>query len=114
VSQQPVSGGLEQVDIRVQTTATSSVHAVLDVLLVGVPDRSGGVAVQQSQASFGPPTAPSEYQGRVIGLNGSAMSLSLAARAGTTLSLQVDLSISGSQVTGQLTASAPSGTGQSS
>jgi hypothetical protein len=109
VNEQAESGGLEQVDIRMQTS--TNFHAVLDVLLVGTPDRTGGLSVQQSQATFGPPTTPSQYEGRVVGLDGTQMALSLADGSGTTLSLQVNLSITGNVATGQLSSSTPSGAG---
>jgi hypothetical protein len=109
VSQQAASGGLEQVDIRLQTS--TNFQAVLDVLLVGTPDRTGGLSVQQSQATFGPPATPSQYEGRVVGLDGTQMALSLADRSGTMLSLQVNLSIVGNVATGQLSSSTPSGAG---
>ena len=59
--------------------------------------------MQQSQASFGPPGAPAQYQGQIVGLDGSRIVLSLADQAGTQLDLRVDIAESGSQVSGELT-----------
>jgi len=78
-----------------------SLRAVLDVLIVGSSDSSGGVVMQQSQASFGSPGVPGQYQGSIVGLDGSRMLLALHDQAGGSLALRVDVSIAGSQFTGQ-------------
>ncbi len=100
VSQTMQAGGLEQVDIKAQ--AQGSLDAVLRVVITGSPDSSGGVLMRQSQASFGPPDVPGEYQGEVVGLDGSRLLLSLRDQAGSTLYLRVDLSLTGNQLTGTL------------
>jgi len=80
-----------------------SVSAVLDVVIVGSPDAGGGVEMQQSQVSFGPPGVPGQYQGSIVGLDGSRLLISLHDHAGSSLSLHVDVSVVGQQLTGQLT-----------
>ena len=83
------------------------VNAVLDVVIIGSPDSAGGLAMQQSQASFGPPGMPGQYTGSVVGLEGPRILLSLHDHARGSLSLQVDVSIVGAQLTGQLATASP-------
>jgi len=101
ISQSLQPGGLERVDMKAQTQG--SVSAVLDVVIVGSPDAGGGVEMQQSQVSFGPPGVPGQYQGSIVGLHGSRLLISLHDHAGSSLSLHVDVSVVGQQLTGQLT-----------
>ena len=101
ITQQSLSGSSVRVDIKAATSG--ALVAVLDVVITGTPDGSGGVAMQQSQASFGTPGAPTQYQGQIAGLEGSRILLSLANQAGSRLDLRVDVVISGSQVSGELT-----------
>jgi len=107
ISQGVVSGGAVRVDIVARTTG--SLDAVLDVVILGTPDGSGGVAMQQSQVTFGTPGAPSQFAGRVSTLEGSRVVLALADQAGRPLDLRVDLSISGSQLSGELVSMPASG-----
>jgi len=80
------------------------------VVITGSPDSSGGVVMEEGTASFGPPGDPGQYQGRVVELRGSSMVLALSSPTAGPLELRVQLSIAGSQVTGQLT-SATAGQG---
>jgi sulfoxide reductase heme-binding subunit YedZ len=105
ISQGAQSSGLEQVHIKARTRG--ALAAVLDVLIVGSKGSSGGVAMQQSQASFGTPGVPGEYQGQVVGLDGSRILLALHDRTGALLDLRLVVSIDGSQLTGQLASSTP-------
>lgn len=105
VSQSFVSGGLEKIDMKARTVG--SLDAVLDVVIVGSPDSSGGVAMQKSQATFGTPRTPSQFQGSIVGLEGSQLLLGLRDQSGASLSLQVDVSIAGNQLTGQLATVSP-------
>jgi sulfoxide reductase heme-binding subunit YedZ len=101
ITQQSLSGSTVRVDIK--ATTSGALVAVLDVVITGTPDGSGGVAMQQSQATFGAPGAPTQFQGQIAGLEGSRILLSLANQAGSRLDLQVDVVVSGSQVSGDLT-----------
>ena len=94
------SSGLERVSINAQTQG--SLSAVLQVAITGSPDGSGGVVMQQSQASFGPPGRPSQYQGAVAGLDGTRLALLLHDATGNPLELRLDVSISGNQLSGRL------------
>jgi DMSO/TMAO reductase YedYZ heme-binding membrane subunit len=109
VTQQSLSATSVRVEIKAQTSG--GVVAVVDIVIVGTPDGSGGVIMQQGQASFGPPGSPTEYQGQIVGLEGSRIQLSLADHAGSRLDLRVDVVQSGSQVTGQLASVSSAGSG---
>jgi hypothetical protein len=110
ITQQALSNGSEKVEIRAETSG--SLVAVLVIAISGSPDGSGGVVMEQGQASFGPPGATTQYQGQVIGLDGPRILLSLADQAGTRMELRVDIVIVGSTVTGELaTSSAGEGGG---
>jgi len=90
-----------QLDVSAHTSG--ALAAVLTLAIVGTPDGSGGVTMQEGQASFGPTGAPGEYRGQIVGLEGSRVLLALADAAGHRLDLRVDLAVSGSRVTGALT-----------
>ena len=112
MTQQIKSNGSVGLDITARTTGTLA--AVLDVIITGFPDGSGGVVMQQSQASFGPPATPTEFRGHITGLDGSHMTVALANTRGSHIDLQVDVTISGTQVTGVLTSvSTPTSNGGS-
>jgi len=100
VTQEAQSGGSVRLDIRTQTAG--ALVAVLDVIISGTPDGSGGVIMNQSQASFGPPATPTEFRGQITGLDGSQMTMALADSAGARIDLQADVAITGNQVTGEL------------
>ena len=97
-----VGQGLSEVDVTATTSGT--VQAVLSVRLVGVSDGEGGLSMERSSATFGPSGAPSQYQGSVVGLDGTRLELSMADSAGTSLLLRIDLAIAGSAVQGVLVA----------
>ena len=100
VTQESLSSTSVRLEIKAQTSG--AFVALVDIAIVGTPDGSGGVAMQESRASFGPPGAPTQYQGEIVGLDGSRMLLSLANQAGSRLDLRVDVTQSGSQVSGEL------------
>ena len=97
-----VDDGLSEVDVN--ATTSGAVQAVLSVRLIGTADGEGGLTMQRSSATFGPAGAPTQYQGSVVGLDGSRVELSLADAAGSSLVLRLDLTISGSAVQGVLVA----------
>lgn len=97
-----VDDGLSEVDVSATTSGT--VQAVLSVRLIGSSDGEGGLTMQRSSATFGPAGAPTQYQGSVVGLDGSRLELSLTDAAGGALVLRLDLTISGSAVQGVLVA----------
>ncbi len=101
ISQRSLSSNSARLEIKAATSG--SLVADIDIVMIGAPAASGGLDLQQSQASFGPPGAPSQYQGQIVGLNGSRIVLKLADHAGTQLDLSADIAESGSQVHGELT-----------
>jgi DMSO/TMAO reductase YedYZ heme-binding membrane subunit len=109
VTQATRPGGLEQLNINAQTRG--ALDAVLQVQIVGSAYGSGGVVMQQSQAKFGPPAAPSQYLGQVGGLDGSRMVLLLHDHLGNTLDLRLDVFISGGELSGRLVSVSGSGSG---
>ncbi len=100
INQQTLSNASVRIEIKGATSGTLA--AVIDIAIVGAPDGSGGVAMQQGQATFGPPGTPGQYRGQIVGLEGSRLLLSLTDQSGSRLELQVDLVQSGSRVTGEL------------
>ncbi len=63
---------------------------VLWIRLQGEPVAGGGVAMSASGASYGPAAFPNAYVGKIVGLQGNRILLSLNGRA-SRLSLLVDL-----------------------
>ena len=113
INQQTLSNATVRVEIKGATSGTLA--ASIDIVIVGAPDGSGGVAMQQGQATFGPTGSPAQYRGEIVGLEGSRVLLSLSDQVGSRLDLQVDLVQSGSRVTGELMSlRSPRGEGGSS
>ena len=113
INQRTLSNASVRVEIKGATSGTLA--ASIDIVIVGSPDGSGGVAMQQGQATFGPTGSPAQYRGEIVGLEGSRVLLSLSDQVGSRLDLQVDLVQSGSRVTGELMSlRAPRGEGGSS
>ena len=99
---QSLSSTSARLEIKAETSGT--VVASVDIVIDGTPDGSGGVALQQSQASLRPPGAPTQYTGQDRqGSKGSRILLSLCRPGRAQLDLRVDVAESGSQVTGELT-----------
>jgi sulfoxide reductase heme-binding subunit YedZ len=80
--------GLVVLDIRATTRRPAP--GVLWVRLQGVPTEGGGVQMTASGASYGPPGAPEEYVGRIVGLEGTRILLALR-HGSRRLSVRVDL-----------------------
>jgi sulfoxide reductase heme-binding subunit YedZ len=101
IAERSLSDNSARLEISAETSG--SLVANLDIVLIGTPASSGGISLQQSQASFGPPRAPTQYQGKIVALDGSRIVLSLTDQAGSRQDLQVDIVESGSHVRGELT-----------
>ena len=107
-SQSQTAGG--EVKVTIAATASGAGdHAALVIVINGVPDGNGGVAMKSSEVTFGPAGAPRQYAGRLTSLNGTSMQ---AAVTGTTgglsrpaLTLNVGLRVNGGAVTGSLSVS---------
>ncbi len=101
ISQRSVASSTVRLEIKAETSG--SLVADVDIVMIGTPAASGGLDLHQSDATFGPPGAPAQYQGQIVGLDGSRIVLALVDRTGGQLSLKVDIAESGSQVHGELT-----------
>ncbi len=97
------ASGLVVVDIRGRTRRPAG--GVLWIRIQGQPADAGGVAMTASGASYGPPSAPSQYLGKIVSLQGTHLVLALRGPS-RRLSLHVDLQIDGAthRVTGTLAA----------
>jgi DMSO/TMAO reductase YedYZ heme-binding membrane subunit len=95
------SSGLVVVDIRGHTKRPAG--GVLWIRIQGQPVDNGGVAMTASGASYGPPSAPSQYIGKIVSLQGTRLVLALRGPS-RRLSLRVNLRIDGvsHRVTGTL------------
>lgn len=96
--------GDDMAEVDISGTTTGGAVSVLAVQLLGYADDAGGLSLQSSSVSFGPPSAPEALRGTVVGLRGTQLSLSLADASGHTMQLQVDLTITGSTVEGEVQA----------
>lgn len=83
--------------VDISGTTSGAVRDRLWIRLQGEPVDGGGVSMTASGASFGPPGFPDAYVGKIVGLNGPQILLSLSGRSGG-LSLLVDLRIAESGV----------------
>jgi Ferric reductase like transmembrane component len=82
------ANGRVLVNISGRTTGGDS--GILWIRLQGEPIEGGGVAMTASGASYGPPAFPDAYVGKIVGLSGNRIQLSLNSQA-SRLSLVVDL-----------------------
>src|SRR5213075_787315 len=80
VSSSQGSDGLVLVDIRGRTRAPAK--GVLWIRLRGQPVDDGGVSMTASGASYGPASAPDEYLGKIVSLNGTRLVLALHGQSG--------------------------------
>jgi DMSO/TMAO reductase YedYZ heme-binding membrane subunit len=83
--------GLVRLDIRAQTTG--GVRGLLWIRLQGAPLDNGGVQMNASGVAFGTRAAPNAYVGRIVGLQGTQLAISLRNAAGRQLALEVALSV---------------------
>ena len=83
--------------VDISGTTTGSARGRLWIRLQGEPVDGGGVSMTASGASYGPPGFPDAYVGKIVGLNGPQILLSLSGHSGG-LSLHVDLRIGESGV----------------
>jgi hypothetical protein len=61
--------------------------------LQGEPIDGGGVSMTASGASYGTPAYPDAYVGKIVGLDGTRIALSLNGQSSSRLSLLVDLRV---------------------
>jgi hypothetical protein len=101
-SQAPVTGEATGV-LRVGTdrTGTALVDIALElrspesrrveVRIAGAPLEGGGVSLERSQVTFGPPRDPARYLGHLTSLSGTRMSARLTPLRGSPIDLRADL-----------------------
>lgn len=90
----PGSDGLVSVTINgTFSSAQPNGSGDLRVVLTGQP-ADGGVSLTGSQVSLGPSSAPDEYTGHVIQLEGSTVVASVRSSTGPSLTATIDLEIS--------------------
>ena len=76
------------------------------VVISGPAVAGGGVQMTSSKVFFGTTASPRQYTGQVTSLNGSNILAAVTDSAGSRVTLSVDVSLSGSALSGSLTASA--------
>ncbi|MHB8641625.1 MAG: ferric reductase-like transmembrane domain-containing protein [Gaiellaceae bacterium] len=93
VTESSSSNGLVLVNISGRTRGGSP--GVLWIRLQGQPLEGGGVSMTASGASYGPRSSPDAYVGKIVGLQGTRIALSLAGQPGH-LALVVNLQLDSS------------------
>lgn len=91
------ASGMSVVDLRLRFGAPS---ARLRVRIGGQALQGGGLQMQRSAVTLGPPTRPGEYRGRIQLLQDSRIRALVGARDGRAVQLSLDLSLGDRTVTG--------------
>jgi hypothetical protein len=94
------ANGTAVVDIRMDLSGGPA--GVLRVRLGGVAVPGGGVQMNRSAVTLGPPTSPNEFRGRIQSLRGSDLEALVGAADGRAVRLTVNLSLGPTTVTGQV------------
>jgi hypothetical protein len=92
--------GMSVVDMRM--TLDGEPAGALRVRLAGRPANGGGVIVDRSAVTLGPPSAPHRLQGRVRTLDGSTLEALVGSADGRAERLDIDLALSGNTVRGTI------------
>ena len=92
------AGGLEVVDLKLRLDG--SPDGTLRIRLGGPPLPGGGLRMDRSAVTLGPPGSPGEYQGKVDFLQDTVLRARVGSSAGRALRLDVNLSIEGDTVQG--------------
>ena len=92
------SDGLAVVDLRLHLDG--SPNGVLRIRLGGAALPGGGLRMDRSAVTLGPPGSPGEYQGKVDFLQDTQLRAKVGSSTGRALRLDVNLSIAGSTVQG--------------
>jgi sulfoxide reductase heme-binding subunit YedZ len=100
--------GTAVVDVRMRLTG--GVRGVLRVRVAGDPAQGGGVLMRRSAVSLGSPSAPGEYQGRIVSLHGSSLQALVGSSSGPAVRLRVELALSGAEAGGTVSAVPVTGT----
>jgi methionine sulfoxide reductase heme-binding subunit len=92
------ASGLSVVDLRLRLDGRPD--GILRIRLGGAPLPGGGLRMDRSAVTLGPPGSPGEYQGRVDFLQDTVLRAKVGSAAGHALRLDVNLSIAGDTVQG--------------
>jgi hypothetical protein len=81
------------VSVAITGLTRGGVDGELHLDLWGQAIEGGGVSMTASRVSFGPTSAPSQYAGRIVALNGQRIVASLRDASGHALTLALDLAV---------------------
>jgi Ferric reductase like transmembrane component len=95
-----------QVTVQISLTMKGGASGTLTMDLRGEALDGGGVLMQSSAVTIGPATAPTLYHGSVTALRGERLTAGVASSGRQALQLAITLQPDGSNLAGQLTASA--------
>lgn len=84
----------------------------LRIRLGGTPLPDGGLHMDRSAVTLGPPSDPARYQGRIDFLEGTRLRALVGGAGGRAIRLTLNISLSPSSVSGQLQATPVSGSAQ--
>ncbi len=93
-------GGTAVVDMRIHLV--NGPAGALRVRLAGQPASGGGVNLERSAVTLGPPSAPGQLQGRLDTLNGTTLGALVGSSDGRAEHLNIDLALSGGAVRGTI------------
>ncbi len=101
--------------LQIRTSLHGGAKGKLGIQIEGVPLGGGGVSMQASRVTLGPPSEPSQYRGRLIQLRGQRLLGSLSDGA-SVIQLNANLSIdqASQRVTGTAAAQPVAGRGRTS
>lgn len=92
ISQSAASAG-GSVTIELVMKMSSGVSGQLDVRIVGQPLEGGGVSMSQSVVTLGPIGQPTLYRGQVLSLQGTQILARVSKGAGTSIELNISVSV---------------------
>jgi hypothetical protein len=96
------AGGMGVVDLRLHLSGGPA--GELRIRLGGQALPGGGLRMDRSAVTLGPPARPGEFQGRIQSLQNTVMSALVGSADGRALRLTVSLSLGGGSVSGQVRA----------
>jgi hypothetical protein len=85
--------GQGRATVDIAGTLSSGATGELHIVLQGRAIAGGGVAMESSRATLGPPSNPNQYQGRITSLEGTNMELQLQDGSGSSVAVTLQLQI---------------------
>jgi DMSO/TMAO reductase YedYZ heme-binding membrane subunit len=92
--------GVAVADLRLRLDGTP--HARLRIRLGGEPLAGGGLRMDASTVTLGPPGDPARYRGRVESLQNGRLSALVGAASGRGVRLDIELSLQGDAISGRV------------